>query len=138
MVLIAGAIAAWGYSEPEVAPPPLPEEEAAECPALARQAPEATPEDRAARRLNRYDRDNDGQVSRGEYLSSRQKAFARLDANGDGRLDFEEYAAKTALKFAEADEDRSGLLSAEEFASTAPKRRPKPKMNCPQVGLGDT
>ncbi|MDO9488815.1 MAG: histidine kinase [Sphingomonadaceae bacterium] len=86
--------------------------------------------DREARRLARYDRDKDGSVSRAEYLTSRQKAFAKLDVNGDGRLAFEEYAVKTIDKFDGADSDDSGRLTAAEFATTAVKRKPA-RPNCP-------
>jgi len=83
-------------------------------------------EDREAKRFARYDRDDDGAVSRGEYLQSREKAFAKLDKNGDGRLDFDEYAVRTIDKFATADADDSGRLDAGEFATTAVKRKSKP------------
>ncbi len=87
--------------------------------------------ERAARRLARYDKNDDGAVSRGEYLANRQKAFAKADRNRDGRLDFEEYAVATATRFARADRDADGRLSPQEFATTAAKRKPKAACVCP-------
>jgi EF hand len=82
--------------------------------------PAAAPSDR---RLTRYDKDEDGMVSRIEFLTNRQKAFTKLDVNGNGVLDFEEFAVKTATKFTTADVDGNGRLSADEFATTAQRRK---------------
>jgi len=137
-VLMGVALVAFASVEDKPAlPPPPPEAGFRITPASAQtlDPPEAArPEvDREAKRLARYDRDKDGSVSRDEYLRSRERAFAKLDTNGDGRLDFEEYAAKSIDKFKGADGDRSGELSADEFATTAVKRKPKPRANCPPV-----
>lgn len=86
---------------------------------------------REARRLSRYDKDDDGTVSRGEFLADRQKDFAKADRNKDGRLDFEEFAVARATKFARADRDADGRLSAKEFAATAVKRKPRAACVCP-------
>ncbi|WP_439546005.1 hypothetical protein [Sandarakinorhabdus sp.] len=99
-------------------------------PPAAPDAPDA-PLDREARRLARYDKDADGQVSRAEFLVNRRKAFDKADRNRDGRLDFEEFAAATAKKFATADRNGDGRLSPQEFAATAVKRTPKPACVCP-------
>lgn len=93
-------------------------------------ASDVTPAEREARRLARIDKDDDGMVSRAEYLASRRKSFARLDLNGNGGLDFDEYAAATVKKFGKADEDGDGVLSATEFAATAAKRKVKPACAC--------
>ncbi|WP_375429330.1 EF-hand domain-containing protein [uncultured Sphingomonas sp.] len=94
--------------------------------------PEATAETREEKRFGRYDKDEDGAITREEYLANRRKAYVRLDGNGDGRLSFDEWAAKTTTKFAGADRDRSGAMNAAEFATTAVKRRPAPRRaNCP-------
>lgn len=93
--------------------------------------PAAAEPDREARRLARYDKDDDGAVSREEYLAARRKAYAKLDANGDGVLQFEEYAAKTIAKFNTADASGDAVLSAAEFATTATRRVAKPKIECP-------
>ena len=93
--------------------------------------PEAAPRTREQRRFGRYDKDDDGNVTRDEYLASRRKAFAKLDANGDGRLSFDEWATRTTQKFAAADRDRSGGLSAAEFTATAVKRRVPARIACP-------
>jgi hypothetical protein len=87
--------------------------------------------DREARRLSRYDKDDDGAVSRGEFLANRQKDFAKADRNKDGRLDFEEFAVARATKFARADRDADGRLTATEFATTAVKRKAKATCVCP-------
>src|SRR3954449_7051836 len=69
--------------------------------------PTASDESREQRRFSRYDKDEDGKVSREEYFANRHKAFDKLDANHDGRLDFDEYSAKAIAKFTGADKDRS-------------------------------
>jgi len=78
-------------------------------PLIAPVADEATKEER---RFNRYDRDKNGSVGRGEYLSSRQKA---------------------SEKFGAADKNRSGGLDRQEFATTRVVRKPKPKADCKPV-----
>ncbi|MFZ4382680.1 MAG: hypothetical protein ACOYO0_12035 [Sandarakinorhabdus sp.] len=93
-------------------------------------APQAAA-DREAKRLARYDKDEDGNVSRAEYLVNRRKAYDKADRNHDGRLDFEEFAAATAKKFVVADRNADGRLSPREFAATAMKRKAKPACVCP-------
>ncbi|KQM27116.1 MULTISPECIES: EF-hand domain-containing protein [unclassified Sphingomonas] len=93
--------------------------------------PAATARTREQKRFDRYDKDRDGRITRDEYLASRRKAYAKLDTNGDGRLSFDEWAAKTATKFATADKGRDGALDAGEFATTAVKRKPKRRADCP-------
>ena len=66
-------------------------------------ASDVTPAQREARRLARIDADDDGAVSRAEFLASRRKSFGKLDGNGNGSLDFEEYAAATAKRFGKAE-----------------------------------
>ena len=93
--------------------------------------PEATAKTRVEKRFNRYDKDRDGSITRDEYLASRKKAYAKLDTNGDGVLSFDEWAIKAETKFATADADKSGAMNATEFATTAVKRKPRAKANCP-------
>ena len=93
--------------------------------------PEATDKTREEKRFNRYDKDRDGSITRSEYLLPRSKAFAKLDANHDGNLSFDEWAVKAETKFATADADKSGAMNAAEFATTAVKRKPRAKANCP-------
>jgi len=93
--------------------------------------PEATDKTREEKRFNRYDKDRDGSITRGEYLMPRSKAFAKLDLNHDGNLSFDEWAVKAETKFATADADKSGAMNAVEFATTAVKRKARPKANCP-------
>lgn len=92
---------------------------------------EASEKTREQRRFLRYDADQNGAVSREEYLLSRRKAYARLDLDGDGKLSFDEYAAKAVKKFAGADRDRSGTLAPGEFLATRVARKSGPKGNCP-------
>jgi hypothetical protein len=93
--------------------------------------PAASAESREQRRFARYDKDEDGKVTREEYLAARRKAYARLDANHDGKLDFDEWAAKAIGKFAGADKDRSATLDPDEFATTAVKRKNSLPVPCP-------
>ncbi len=93
--------------------------------------PAATARTREQKRFDRYDKDRDGRITRDEYLASRRKAYAKLDTNGDGRLSFDEWAAKTGAKFATADKGRDGALDAAEFATTAVKRKPRQRVECP-------
>ena len=90
--------------------------------------------EREARRLARYDKDDDGSVSRPEFLATRRKSFDKADRNRDGRLDFEEFAAATATKFSRADRNADGALTPKEFATTAVKRRPRAACVCPPPG----
>lgn len=100
--------------------------------------PEAAPETREEKRFGRYDKDEDGAITREEYLANRRKAYVRLDRDGDGRLSFDEWAVKATNKFAGADRDKSGAMNATEFATTAVKRRPVRRPNCrpPQAEEG--
>lgn len=109
------------------APPPV---EAAAAPLEAPRSPLSDAE-REARRLARYDKDDDGAVSRAEFLANRRKSFAKADRNQDGRLDFEEFAAATSTKFSRADRNADGQLSPSEFATTAVKRKPRAACVCP-------
>lgn len=135
VALIGLAVLSWKAGEAQEAEPL--ESSVMEAPAgrtatdRPSDAPEASEADREAKRLRRLDRDRDAEVSRDEFLRSRQRAFAKLDSNGDGRIDFEEYAAKAVAKFDAADADDSGRLSAAEFATTAVKRKSKPPVSCP-------
>lgn len=92
---------------------------------------EAGEKTREQRRFARYDANENGAVSRDEYLVSRRKSYARLDLDGDGKLSFEEYAAKAVKKFAGADRDRTGALTQAEFLATRVARKSSPKGNCP-------
>ena len=96
---------------------------------------EASERTREQRRFSRYDADENGAVSRDEYLQSRKKSYARLDLDGDGKLSFEEYAAKAVKKFASADRDRTGVLSPAEFLATRVARKPGARANCPPPPL---
>lgn len=92
---------------------------------------EASDRTREKSRFSRYDADENGSVSREEYLQSRRKSYARLDLDGDGKLSFDEYAAKAIKKFASVDRDRTGALTPAEFLATRVVRKTGPKGNCP-------
>ena len=100
--------------------------------ALPASVPEASEETREQKRFVRYDKNQDGIVSREEYLASRRKAFAKLDTNHDGQLSFDEWSAKAIARFVAADGDKSGGMTAAEFAATAPKRSAHSR-KCPPV-----
>jgi hypothetical protein len=138
LLLVAAGMFGWksfaGAEDPIPAPPPG--AGAAGPVALGPLAdpPRASDKTREERRFGRYDKDEDGSVTREEYLASRRKAYAKLDVNGDGRLSFDEWAVKTSTKFAAADQDRSGTLTPPEFATTRVVRKASPKSNCPPPG----
>jgi hypothetical protein len=128
---VAAGILVVGREQPKAAVLPMRPVAAQGQPATALPdaAPEATAETREQRRFGRYDKDENGGITRDEYLAQRRRAFARLDTDGDGRLSFEEWAVKATTKFAAADRDRSGAMTPAEFATTAVKRKPVPR--CP-------
>lgn len=99
--------------------------------ALPDEAPAATAKTREQKRFGRYDKDKDGAITRDEYLLARRKAFGKLDKDGNGQLSFDEWGIKAITKFATADRDRSGAMNAAEFATTAVKRKPRARVNCP-------
>lgn len=98
------------------APPPIP--------------PEARPEDREAKRFNRYDGNRDGAITRVEMMGTRTDEFRKLDTDRNNLLSFEEWAVKTSDRFAGADGNRDGKLNRAEFATTAQKAPAKPKCRC--------
>jgi len=92
--------------------------------------PAASDKTREQRRFARYDKDENGTITRAEMLDTRRKAYEKLDANHDGKLSFEEWAIKTSERFMEADADRSGTLTAAEFATTKRETKQAPKCSC--------
>ena len=129
VLLIGGGVAALAVSGRDTGlPDPPPAVAASAEPMLP--APSASPADREARRLARLDRNDDGTVSRPEYMASRYKAFDRLDTDHDGALSFAEYAVRTEAKFTKADGDHDGRLDPTELATTAPKPRPVKRLTC--------
>lgn len=144
LMLVAGGLFWWqGHAENRVAPAGPPRSPAASyVPAVLPQGdesavgkappmpPEALPEDREAKRFNRYDKNRDNIITRLELMSSRTNDFKKLDRDGNNLLSFEEWAVRTSDKFAGADADRNGKLTRAEFATTAPKPGPKPKCKC--------
>lgn len=94
------------------------------------EAPEATPASLEERRFGRYDKNEDGQVSRREMMSTRTSSFRSLDTDRDNFLTFEEWAVATGERFAGADADGSGTLTAAEFATTRRQSSPRPACHC--------
>jgi hypothetical protein len=135
LAAVAGGAMLFGGSGRPALLPAQPSAQAAAAPATGAAAadpvPEASEATREQKRFARYDRDQDGKVTRDEYLANRRKGFAKLDVNGDGRLDFDEWAAKATAKFVAADHDKSGAMDAVEFATTAVKRKPSSRPKCP-------
>lgn len=115
----SGAPAPVPVSAPAMAAQPTPAAE--DLPVL----PVADPKAREERRFARADRDDDGAITRDEYLANRRRTFERLDRDGDGRLAFEEYATKGTEKFQGADKNGDGVLDPPEYAATAPRPRKK-------------
>lgn len=135
----AALLAFGGAARPGPVLPAAPGQAAAtqEADEPAARLPEATAETREEKRFGRYDKDEDGAITRDEYLANRRKAYVRLDGNGDGRLSFDEWATKAATKFSGADRDKSGAMNAAEFATTAVKRRPaRAARPCPPAEEG--
>ncbi len=132
-LVAAGLFLFRGNAATEALPPPrlTPEPGVAAGDAPQPDAPAATARTREQKRFARYDKDRDGRITRDEYLASRRKAYARLDTNGDGRLTFDEWAIKTTAKFADADARRDNALDPTEFATTAVRRKPARRTNCP-------
>jgi len=132
-LVAAGLFLFRGNAATEALPPPPPAQASGATVADAPlpDAPAATARTREQKRFGRYDKDRDGRITRDEYLASRRKAYARLDANGDGRLTFDEWAIKTTTKFTEADTRRDNILDPAEFATTAVRRKPTRRTNCP-------
>lgn len=92
--------------------------------------PEATRLSREQRRFLRYDRDNDGRITRNEMMATRTAAFRKLDTDGNNLLTFEEWAVATANRFKAADRDGNLELSPEEFAATKTEQPKRPTCKC--------
>lgn len=130
LLLATGGLLIWtSRAEQETVVPPAPRAAASGEDAPA-EPPEASEKTREQRRFARYDKDEDGIITRVEMMETRRKPFQKLDTNGDGRLSFEEWAIGTAERFGKADADRSKTLTAAEFATTRRETRPTPRCNC--------
>ena len=92
--------------------------------------PRATKLSREERRFNRYDLDQNNEISRIEMMSSRTKAFKKLDVDGNNLLSFEEWAVRTSERFAKADSDNDKKLTRGEFETTKAKKSTKPRCKC--------
>lgn len=142
MLLMTAALFWWqsaatGEPDPVPAAPVQPatieELEAARPPGIGPappEAPEATPQSMEQRRFARYDKNDDGQITRREMMSTRTPAFRDLDTNRDNYLTFEEWAVATGDRFTSADGDRSGALTPAEFATTRRPSSPRPACRC--------
>jgi len=61
----------------------------------------AEPSDQGGKKLDfikKLDRDNDGRISKEEYLSAHTERFDRLDKNKDGYIDESEVVKKRKMK----------------------------------------
>jgi Ca2+-binding EF-hand superfamily protein len=67
--------------------------------------------------IKKMDKDNDGRVSKEEYISKYTERFDRLDVNKDGYLDKDEAVAKMKKKglIKRMDKDNDLKVSKEEF-----------------------
>lgn len=133
VALAAGAGLLWSSARADRAvatttavPAPLPAAGPAEAVPLPDVAPAAQARSKEEQRFARADRDDDGRITRDEYLHQRRQRYAKLDTNGDGRLSFEEYAVEGLARFRKADVDGNARLDAAEFATTAQKPRAAP------------
>lgn len=76
-------------------------------------------------RAARGDADNDGRISRAEFVDARVARLTALDANRDGQISAEErqaagqarHAERAETRFARLDKDGNGSISREEFAA---------------------
>lgn len=131
LLLVAAGFLIWnGRAERQSPVPNAPREASAAVAADGEEEPSAGPpsapdKTREEKRFARYDKNEDGIITRGEMMDTRRKPFAKLDGNGDGRLSFEEWAVATASKFATADADHSGTLTRAEFATTRRETHPQ-------------
>lgn len=131
LLLVAAGFFIWsGRAEDEQGIPPAPPPSLTPYRQPLQQPPAASDKTREEKRFARYDKDEDGRITRAEMMDSRRKSWAKLDTNGDGRLSFEEWAISTSDKFAKADADNNGSLTPAEFLTTRRETRPKPKCGC--------
>ncbi len=80
--------------------------------------------------LERFDTDDDGQLSKAEMDRARGERFAKFDSNGDGVLTLQEFKEgkmrvheeRMTRHFNKLDANGDGQVSAEEFAAPAAKR----------------
>lgn len=83
--------------------------------------------ERRQKHFNKADANNDGQVSKAEYLEAKrkraEKRFARMDKDGDGNITNEEFASakkhkhgkgKSKKIFSRMDKNNDGIVSREE------------------------
>ena len=80
----------------------------------------AEPSDPKGKKLDlikKLDQDNDGRISKEEYLSTHTERFDRLDKNKDGYIDKSEAAKKRKMKalIKRFDKDNDQKVSREEF-----------------------
>lgn len=78
--------------------------------------------------MPRADTDNDGAISRAEFMAQSEKRFARLDANGDGEISGDELPGRSGL-VASADTNKDGKISKAEYMAQAAARFAKMDAN---------
>lgn len=71
--------------------------------------------------LAKSDTNQDGQITREEFVAARAERFDRLDRNGDGFIDEADLPRRLARRYeelgAQADRDGDGKVNREEFVS---------------------
>lgn len=78
--------------------------------------------------MQRADTDNDGAISRAEFMAQSDKRFARLDANGDGEISGDELPGRGRL-LASTDTNKDGKISKAEYSAQAAARFAKMDTN---------
>jgi len=71
--------------------------------------------------MQRADTDNDGAISRAEFMAQSEQRFARLDANADGEISGDELPGRSRL-VASADTNKDGKISKAEYMAQAAAR----------------
>lgn len=87
--------------------------------------------DRVGYMMEKADKNNDGVISKSEFMASHEEKFTKMDANGDGNITKEEintYKENKRKKmqdewFNKADTDGDGKLSREELEAHKMKMR---------------
>ena len=76
--------------------------------------------------FNKIDTNNDGKISKKEYMDAVTKTFNKIDKNKDGSLTKDElkaiYKNDAGMFLKEADKNKDGKISREEFTAAAEMR----------------
>ena len=82
-----------------------------------------------AQRFARWDRDDDGSVTKEEAQRKVNRRFDRIDANGDGVIQESEFIAVGQERFSKMDGDGNGQITNEEFKQALSEMRKKKNRN---------